>query len=235
MMYINLGIHEESGGGFAPTDISGCVLWLDASQITGLSDGDSMATWEDLSASGEDAAQGTGGLQPTYKTGIINGLPVARFASSRLENTTLTTLGSGDYHLFVVLKRNGGSSYRTFFSVGYGVAFTPIHSVNPSHNYYTNPIGSGGNVTDGANADATVEIFEARKVSNVTYTKKYGGSESSGTLGDTCTAGFIVGDYWPSGGQPFPGDIGEVILYSDAKTGTDLSDIETYLVDKWGL
>ena len=71
-------------GGYAgvawnPTNIAGCVLWLDANQITGLNNGDPVATWSDMSGNGNDATQAVGANQPTYRTGRINGLPAVDF------------------------------------------------------------------------------------------------------------------------------------------------------------
>ncbi len=71
-----------SGGGssFVPGDIAGMQLWLDASQIVGLNDGDPVTDWPDSSGNGYDYAQATGSKQPTYKTNIRVGgtLPVVR-------------------------------------------------------------------------------------------------------------------------------------------------------------
>ncbi len=68
--------------GFTPDQISGCELWLNASQITGLSDGAAVGTWSDQSGLGNDATQGTAGYKPLYKTNIINGKPIVRFDGS---------------------------------------------------------------------------------------------------------------------------------------------------------
>lgn len=62
-------------GEFSPADISGLKLWLDASQITGLNDGDAVTTWADLSGNGNDATQATVSKKPLYKTAIQNGRP----------------------------------------------------------------------------------------------------------------------------------------------------------------
>src|SRR3990167_5696375 len=56
---------------WAPTDLSNLLLWLDASQITGLNDGDAVASWTDLSGNGNHATQSTAAAKPTYKTNII--------------------------------------------------------------------------------------------------------------------------------------------------------------------
>lgn len=64
---------------FSPLHISGLRLWLDASRITGLADGDPVGQWNDLSGNGNHATQTTAAKKPLYKTGILNGKPVVRF------------------------------------------------------------------------------------------------------------------------------------------------------------
>ncbi|MBA3984991.1 MAG: hypothetical protein H0X63_00055 [Flavobacteriales bacterium] len=54
-------------------------MWLDASQLTGLSDGDAVESWTDFSGNGHHGFQTTLNRQPIYKTNIIAGHPVLRF------------------------------------------------------------------------------------------------------------------------------------------------------------
>ena len=73
---------DDSGGapgapfveGAAPVT-SGLVLHLDADAITGLSDGDTVSTWTDISGSGNS---GSAIGAPSYHTGVVNGKPVVR-------------------------------------------------------------------------------------------------------------------------------------------------------------
>jgi len=58
---------------------SGRVVQLDSRSYVG-ADGDSVTTWSDDTANGNHAT-GSGATRPIYKTGIINGNPVMRFAT----------------------------------------------------------------------------------------------------------------------------------------------------------
>jgi hypothetical protein len=58
---------------------SGLIVQLDSRQHTA-SDGDLVSSWADLSGNGNNAAS-TLTKRPTYKTNIINGKPVIRFAN----------------------------------------------------------------------------------------------------------------------------------------------------------
>lgn len=63
-----------------PSDVTGLRGWWKADAIVGLSDGEGITTWEDSSASNNDAAESTN--KPTYQTNEVNGLPCVRFASA---------------------------------------------------------------------------------------------------------------------------------------------------------
>ena len=66
-----------------PIPASNPSWWLEADSITGLSDNDTIETWPDLSVNEWNATQATSGLRPTYKTNIVNGLPVVRFVDAK--------------------------------------------------------------------------------------------------------------------------------------------------------
>jgi len=84
---------------YAPTAIEGSRLWLDASDVDGdgntdsLADSTPVALWADKSGQGNDAAQATADLQPVVKTGVLSGKPVLRFdgANDRLVSGTTST------------------------------------------------------------------------------------------------------------------------------------------------
>ena len=57
----------------SPLQIPGLVGWYSAKQITGLSDGQAVAQWNDLSGKGNHFIQNTGAAQPTYR--LVNGVP----------------------------------------------------------------------------------------------------------------------------------------------------------------
>jgi len=66
------------GGGFSPRAIPGLIFYVDASYITGLNDGDSVTTWNDLSGNGYNATQTTAAQKPIYKKVIINNKDIVR-------------------------------------------------------------------------------------------------------------------------------------------------------------
>lgn len=120
-----------SGGadstGFDPLDLSDnstCRFWLDASQITGVSNGADLTTgtgnseWSDKSGAGVAVHAGTiQGNAPSYQTNIINGLPAILFDESNNEQVQINLSGGyfieADYTIFMVIQpvdANAGSS-----------------------------------------------------------------------------------------------------------------------------
>jgi hypothetical protein len=66
-----------TGTPFNPDDVSGLIRWYKADALS-LSDGDPVSSWP--SSTGTDSMQqATSGLQPLFKTPIVNGKPVVRF------------------------------------------------------------------------------------------------------------------------------------------------------------
>src|SRR5262245_37146172 len=62
------------GGPTTPDQITGLVGWWKADSLA-LSDGAAVTSWSDSSGTGNTATQATGGVQPIYKTNILNGKP----------------------------------------------------------------------------------------------------------------------------------------------------------------
>lgn len=236
----NVRNNEPVSQAFSPLSIAGLLVWLKADSISG-NDGDAIATWSDSSGNGFDATQVTGTKQPLLKKGVngINGKNVLRFDGSNdaMGNSTKTALGTGDYHIFFLVKRNGGLSWRTAFASGNSAGSnTMISAQDAVDNIYVNPFGSGTNVTDGAFTDATAILIEVKEVSGTVSVKKYGGSETSGALVTSPDAGYVIGDYDPAvTSQPFPGDIAELVIYPSVISGQNLTDLEAYFATKYGI
>lgn len=68
-------------GSFNPSSLRGLQLWLDATQLTGLSDGDPVETWSDLGPNVNSPSNTTPAQQPSYAmNGLGAGLPSVHFA-----------------------------------------------------------------------------------------------------------------------------------------------------------
>lgn len=244
-----LGLNGGSRGGFTPSILPSLKLWLAADRIAGLSDGDPVTTWADLSGQGNNATQGTGAAKPLFKTNIANGRPgvlgdgVDDFMS--LPAGLLTALMAGDRTVFAVAKwvahaadakvmaiYNGGFSTR--FGIGEdnggaGAQWAFIYTTGAAAQTISAAIG----VVPSAN---TTQISEAVQ-SGVNYTGLTNGTQ----VGTVTNAGVEA----PSQGAIFAGAGGsnqfgnlyilEVVAYSAALSAADRARVRRYLGTRWGV
>ena len=119
--------------GLAGVASADSILWLKADAIQGLADGQTVNTWTDSSGNGNSPTTTVG--TPIYKTNIVNGKPVVRFAGGghRMEAPDDPSLDALSWTVFSVMKYgnlsttecmmfkgiNGGSP-TTFGVMGYG-------------------------------------------------------------------------------------------------------------------
>ena len=89
----NDGLGSVGPGGVG--DVTSNRIWLRADAITTLSDGDDVETWADVSGNENNAVQNTASQRPTFESGVMNGMPVIRFADPN--ESTNTENGDGDY------------------------------------------------------------------------------------------------------------------------------------------
>jgi hypothetical protein len=223
----NLLMTAPAAGGFAPDDISGLSLWLDADAFTGMADGDAIATWADGSVVGNDVSQTTPANRPTYKTGIQNGLAVARFDGSddRMDGLTyasLTTAGN-----------------MTVFEVAGGFSTTiPLMAVGGKF------LLRGGtwwiSVDQGGVSCATPTSISLRtQVANFdtdSHSLRFNGAaEATQTQPTTPPSSSVSIEIGYGFGGAVRLDICEVLIYNSALSAGDITNVETDLNDKWAV
>ena len=224
--------------GFKPSQIPGLQLWLDASQIVGLNDGDAVATWSDLSGNANNATQGTASARPTYQTGEINGQAVVQFDGTddylSLPSINANTVGT----VFIVGKKLGASSVflgLQSFASGTGPSL-PFYFSSNSYLYIQRG-GTGDYVgASGQNATLQSAFLYAGKIDGATLSQRVNrtdlGVATSGAV--ACNNGFdalggrIAAGVW--GNQM----VAEVLFYNSALSAADIVRVETYLTAKWG-
>ena len=216
-----------SGG--VPTSISGCVLWLDASdpnadgaQATG-----NIETWKDKSGTGNNAVQSDSTMQAVATSNALNG------------NSVLTFDGTDDFYSF-----NKITNIRTVFWVLQETDYSTSHFLlGDSDNFDFSRGTSDSNVPNGIFwhrnyasenikngktylnrnlvADPTAEPLPLNQYNIVSLV----------TTGDV-TASTITKDRNFSD-RTWKGEIAEIIIYNQPLSDTDRTKIEDYLYNKW--
>lgn len=222
---------------FLPTDIYGCNLWLDASQITGLTDGDAISTWSDESGESNDATQSTSTYQPTYQTNELNGKPVVRFDTDFMIVANESTFDLATPTIFLVctprtvIAKNDSSTYNS----SHRKMEIKVHADEFLY-------GSGG---DGVAVTVTQAIsgfntISTTTISNTNHRLTINGEifDFTDTLYDTSfnNKPVTIGRSFSNVSTEYRnGDIAEIIIYDSALSDTDREKVETYLSGKYAI
>lgn len=211
---------------FAPTDIAGCKLWLDAS---GLSAG-ALGTWTDGSSAGNTVSQATAGAKPTVVAGGLNGLPVVRFDGSddTLSAAGFTGIAAG-YSLFaVVVPQATPDAYDALVAsddcwVMLAVGGTGGWGLYTSGDQPASAVLSAGTAY-------LLEVVTGGTGANY-YSSGVADGTASGPTNNSGISGFNVGS---QGSIRFSQvDVGEIVVYDSALGTTDRQSVENYLLAKW--
>ena len=246
---------EGGGGGFDPTSLSGLMYWFKADSLS-LTDGDAVDTWSNEGNDSRGDVANTSTARPIYKTGIINGEPVVRFdgvndrlvtasAEAKPSSVTVYAVFNTDDVSSAAGLLMGQSASNALRGWGIGVPdFFGSQTLVEGRSY---------------SSSGTVRIITANSttISNSTFyclaatysngdtqfnMKLNGADQTEGTTSTNYNAiegtayRFAVGNQGEySGGFFFDGDLAEVLVYDSVLTGSDLTDVEDYLLGKYGL
>lgn len=226
----------NSAQAFDPRTIVGLKFWLDASRISGLSDGAAVAQWDDSSGQGNHATQATAANQPVYKAGVINGRPVVRFDGSN--DSLRAPFGLAHQHTqFVVLRFvvAGGSPAGFFASDNTSYAGGFIYTGGKLCVYET-----GANFSEGSTETAGVASIQSfiSASTGLNYRHFKNGAEivKTGTnnIGTGTPSQYVLGARANS--TSFSNcDIAEVLCYNSALSDSDRARVQNYLGAKYGI
>jgi hypothetical protein len=232
---------------FDPSSLPFLVFWVDAHQQVEVNASNQITTWHDLSgalgrdAVMNDAGYGTPSLAPT----AINGQPAVHFTSAnyQLLQTGFTGPGVTQFSIFIVTQGYPQSAVR--FQNGASqlpVLIFPFDTMTsesaPSFEFYfQSSVNEIGTARVNFATSPTIAAVTFRATGTITtYTN---GALVEQRLSDASAGGNTK--LW-IGGLPYPattiftdGDIGEILVYSDALSDIDRSRVEGYLSVKWSI
>ncbi len=236
----------------APPVSSNLQLWLDAQDEgtvtigTGNRAGGKVTGWSDKSGNNRNAWNNSSmNYNSTYKVGI-NSHNAIHFAGSgpAYLQVDLSFLKNTSYSIATLMRRtNSNASHpvlgsKTFATLYFGYFGNTGMAIEHQSNNFTSPAPaySAGNpaiatVIFDTSAGQTIDVIEGGA--------RYSGSDPNTTaitgMG-TGTIGRSKGNLssW-NGTRYFTGYIGEIIIYNKALNGTEKTDTENYLCDKWDL
>lgn len=207
--------------------------WIDFDSLA-LNDGDPIPSITGKSPNAEVASNATTAQQPTFKRNIVAGRSIARFGGSQRLMTGALPATTQPYTLFAMHAQNLGGG-RFFGDSGAGVRAAWNRFV-PGHDHYAGGVLQISSPVAETEWKAIIVEFNGASSTARTYSKTYGrlldGTGNAGTSGNL-SSGITLGASDFLGGQPYTGDLGEVLVYSALLSNDDRMLIEDWLHDRW--
>jgi hypothetical protein len=222
--------------GFNPKSISGLQLWLDASDLSTVTQATGVSEWRDKSPTGSKWIQETGNNQPATGTQTINGKNVLVFDGSNDWLSAVTPLATAmPLSMFIVQRIVSGTSFgmtytaATGFNVRQTGASTGTLSILPG-------ASNTGQARTGIND--ILSLMYPASGNNALYL-----NGTTLTLDDVSTRPTLTGTHSigvrraTDGSLAFYANvwIAEIIAYSTALTTTQRVAVQKYLGTKWGI
>ncbi len=217
------------------------------------SDGDPVAVWQDRGTSKINFSQATAGYRPCYDQDCVNGLPGLDFdgAAQYLKRASQTLVGMAG-HVFVVVKRDGGSAVQAIVSCGdegsaaasfwsVGVKSTGVPDINQRSAADTTDSVYGSTTI---NTDAHLLEYASdgsayyMRLDNTVQTLAAGSGANNGDwVGNTVNLDNIVlGALVVSTEQRwFDGKILEIIAYDRPLSASEAGIVRRLLAGKYGI
>lgn len=244
---------SASATAFSPADITGLALWLDASDAATLTlDGsNNVSQWNDKSGNGNHGAQSTTTARPSI-TGSINGRSALAFDgiddSFSVANSATIDLGP-TMSVFIVHKLSSASSAARQTLIQFSNGSTASPSIEAAG---TLP-PSGGNAnsyvlirpgvviaTSAANSLTTSGVVSSFHIENsancsirINSTEVAFAASAGMTLTGSGSAKLIGMRGSPA--QNYSGAMGEIIVFNKRLSAEETTQIESYLISKWGI
>lgn len=198
---------------------------LDASTLTGLSNGDLVDTWTN-NTGGTDATSSST-ARGVYTTGWSNSLPALTFAGAQYYNQSLTGYTGGGYTVFFVCELTTASASHRGLLLG--PSFTPYLTIfgSPTPKVY----GYNGNLLTSTMAfDLARPAVVSMRVTPSGKAVYQGGTRlATNASGNTNLA--VANISHPT--YPWVGKIAQVIMVSDDLSDADMAKTTGMLEGKW--
>ena len=204
-----------------PAGVTGLALWLDASQLTGLSDGAALNTWNEMSGLGNHATRTTGA--PTYETNELNARPVVRFPVGNGASFSFPRM-TNIRTVFWVMKQQNPSELR--FLLGDTTNFHFHRGIESPATIWSS-VHTSSSIRNGTTS------LNGLTVIGTTTTLPGGWNLLSVTTTDVVTASTLSRDR--TFDRSWEGDIAEVLVYSRALSAVESEQVGGYLTAKYGM
>lgn len=227
---------------FIPFSTDGLNLWLDAEKITGLSAGAQVSQWDDASGNNNHATQGTSSARPTYQTNVLNGKPVVRFDGSNDNVSIASGVFNGmstQVSIFIVASSSASKLTSIFVALTDQIAnrfCCHLPWSNGTLYWDFGDIANNGRVDNAWGGSVNTHYLWSLLAGSGMAIRRNSTQLASTANSSTFTPGtktLRLGYY--DGSVYWGGDIAEMIIYNRRLTPTEITQVETYLKNKYNL
>jgi hypothetical protein len=225
-----------------------------ASDITGVTDGGVISTWNDTALDDGLAQHTSASGDPRWLDGVANGHAVVRFDGDTDECRAAQIPGInplGSFAYFIVLRANGGQDNGGVTDGNGDYMFdrhqipsgTPLVSLKAvgsrfgfQQRYDTG--GIGGPVSSTAISQTNFQIVTLRRNRPAGLFELWVDGVREATTADNGSAltppAMNIGRHSTATGNGFTGDVAELLMYDDLLDPTEMEEVFTYLADRYG-
>jgi hypothetical protein len=209
------------------------VGWFRADTITGLSNGDTVATWINSADNTKNATQSTSGSRPTFVTNGKNGYPIVRFAEGHSMTSTLVpATGTGPRTIVAISKVGTFGWNQDRYVTGWGAGVNGLYmlSVNAAWPSWATVYWGSWHYSGTAwSSDHQVVVTSYDGSTNRMWVNGSATSTPTSTTAlATANSGLIIG-------SGYAGDIAELIFYNTSIDSTQREAIECWAANYWAL
>ena len=220
---------------FAPTSLPGLTVWFDAGQITGVTDGVAVATWQDRSGNSANATQATLAKQPIYRsTGVLltpAGKPIVQFDGVSNSMSFTNTAVNNSVTIFAVASVPSVTAAPNVFDAT-GTSRIQLGIRSNFWEWFEN-----GTVSNAGSAVAnTYAVINASSGTTavVTFLNGVAGDSTSVTASTTLSSVAAIGSSAAGTSEFLAGNVAELILYNRVISAAERLQVQTYLKTKHG-
>jgi hypothetical protein len=216
------------GGAFAPTDISGLRLWVDASDFVSAG---AISQWNDKSGMNNHLVQATGANQPTVILNQQNNKAVVYFDSLKKMLPTSNIDSTTDFTMIFLSKKTAGTS--RVIPLSSSTANYSMILNDDTNAYMSTPThyqASNSSVTN-----TVYDVFIGTRTGNTMIMYKNNVIIASTQNAFARTSNSF--NQFGSNADVFYSDanIAESLFYNKVLSTEERTDISTYLATKWAL
>ena len=218
--------------------LSDLLVWFDVSTLD-LEDGALVQEWPDLSEKGYNAVALAEETTPTFSVDAANGKPAVLFSADFLQ------LGLGDgyaspFTAFVVVKMDGDEGAGRDNQVFDGMPGGPRFRLGAAMGSFFAVMDTWPPALQAPFSWPSEDLYQATVVygepGDDSVMRMSGQTVSSSTsMLARNLPGFTIGARASQDSQWLFGSIAEIILYSAALDADQISEVEAYLLDKYGI